>query len=105
MNRMINEEKVYSLIEQYHLNCGCEARYIDLVSETGELGKELLKGSDYGKAPFQITSDTKEEMGDCLFSLIALCHELGIDPGSVLDQAISKYERRFGEKGDIGSGK
>lgn len=102
---MINEEKVYSLIGQYHLNCGHKARYIDLVSEIGELGKELLKGSDYGKDLFQITSDTKEEMGDCLFSLIALCHELGIDPESALDLALSKYKRRFDEKGDIGSGK
>ena len=51
-----------------------------------------------------ITIYTEQEFGDCLFSLIALSGELGIDPASALDSALAKYKRRFDAKGRIGSG-
>ena len=51
-----------------------------------------------------MTADTEQELGDCLFSLIALSGELGIDPASALDSALAKYKRRFDAKGRIGSG-
>ena len=100
---MINCEKVYAAVQQFGLNCGYEARYIDLVSEIGELGKELLKGSDYHQSSLEISANTAEEMGDCLFSIIALCRELSIDPASALDTALEKYKQRFAVKGGIGS--
>ena len=100
---MINCEKVYDAVQQFQLNCGYEARYIDLVSEIGELGKELLKGSDYHKSSLNITANTAEEMGDCLFSIIALCQELSINPESALDLALEKYKQRFVVKQGIGS--
>ena len=100
---MINCEKVYTAVQHFNLNCGYEARYIDLVSEIGELGKELLKGSNYHKSSLDITANTVEEMGDCLFSLIALCQELSIDPTSALDLALEKYKQRFAIKKEIGS--
>ena len=100
---MIHDEKVYDALQQFQLSCGYEARYIDLVSEIGELGKELLKGSDYHKSSLRVSASTVEEMGDCLFSIIALCQELSIDPDDALVAAIQKYQTRYETKGSIGS--
>lgn len=40
-------------------------------------------------------------MGDCLFSIFALCCALGLDAETVLHAAISKYQKRFEQKGAI----
>lgn len=100
---MIDNAKVKLFMERYHVRCDTVTRYVDLVSEIGELGKELLKGSDYGKTPLQFSLAAKDEMGDCIFSLLALCVEMDIDPSEALDYALSKYEARFSESGMIGS--
>ena len=44
-------------------------------------------------------------MGDCLFSLLALCCTLGVDAASALQGVLEKYERRLAETGDMGSGR
>ena len=41
------QEKVNNLIQKYDLETSLEVRFIDLASEVGELGKEILKGDDY----------------------------------------------------------
>lgn len=46
-------------------------RFLDLVSELGELSKELLKVSDYGKLPLTATDAMKDELGDCMFPCCA----------------------------------
>lgn len=102
---MIDDSAVYGFLDEYKLRCGITERYIDLSSEVGELGKELLKATDYGKVDFRMTADTEQELGDCLFSLIALSCELGIDPADALTGAINKYEARLADKGSAGSGR
>ena len=97
---MIDDSAVYGFLDEYKLRCGITERYIDLSSE---LGKELLKATDYGKVDFRMTADTEQELGDCMFSLIALSRELGIDPAAALDSTLAKYKRRFDAKGRIGS--
>ena len=77
--------------------------YIDLVSEIGELGKEILKETDYGKKDYASHETSIEEMGDCLFSLLALCCEMNIEAEEALTYAINKYQKRKECKGDIGS--
>ena len=46
------QEKVDELIKKYNLESSVEIRFIDLISELGELGKEILKGNEYGKKVF-----------------------------------------------------
>ena len=77
--------------------------YIDLVSEIGELGKEILKETDYGKKDYALHETSVEEMYDCLFSLLALCCEMNIEAEKALTYAINKYQKRKKCKGDIGS--
>ena len=97
------QNKVRTFVDTNRLSCGPQVRYMDLVSEIGELGKELIKGCDYGAKPFSQTEKTAAEMGDCLFSLLALCCELGIDADAALDGALDKYEARRVATGQIGS--
>ena len=99
------QSKVKKLIEKYGLFVGVGPRYIDLVSETGELGKEILKSCDYDRAEFNATESFEEELGDCLFSLLALADAAEIDADTALDRVLVKYERRFAAKGDVGSGR
>ncbi|MCL2170610.1 MAG: MazG-like family protein [Defluviitaleaceae bacterium] len=98
------QQMVSDFVTKYNLHTSAEARYIDLVSEIGELGKEIIKGSDYGKTPFAQTPQMQDEIGDCLFSLLALCDLLEINAEEAVKKSLSKYETRFAEKGDIGCG-
>ncbi len=97
------QQTVVEFINKHEIYCDTNSRYIDVVSEIGELGKELLKSSQYGAQQPTATHNTVEEVGDCLFSLLALCSTLGIDSEQALKNAISKYQKRFDDKGEISS--
>ena len=99
------QEKVKQFINQYHLSCSAQTRYIDLTSELGELGKELLKSSSYGSVPVQPNAAIAEEAGDCLFSLLALMDELHLNAEEALQAVLAKYEQRFHSKGSVDSGR
>jgi len=97
------QKLVEGFINKYQLQSDEATRYMDLVSEIGELGKEIIKSTDYGKKDFTTNKLIAGEVGDCIFSLLALCCELGIDAQEALGAALSKYELRFAQKGSIGS--
>ena len=99
------QEKVNELIKKYNLESSTEIRFIDLVSEIGELGKEILKGNDYGKKNFSNTDNIESEVGDVFFSLICVANDLNIDLTKALDKVLNKYKNRFSNNGHIGSGR
>lgn len=99
------QKSVRCFLEEKGLSCGVQSRYIDLTSEVGELGKEILKAMDYGKMSYQEDAAAAEEMGDCLFSILALCCEMNIDAQDVLQGTLRKYQRRFENTGTAGSGR
>lgn len=97
------QEKVRRFLDTHGMACGPEHRYMDMTSELGELGKELLKATRYGQKPFTPQPGCEEEMGDCLFSLLALCCEMGLDASKTLYAALKKYEARYALYGHTGS--
>ena len=97
------QEVVKEIVEKYNLETSIELRYIDLVSEIGEVGKEILKSNNYGKKEFLKTDNIELEIGDALFSLICISNSLNIDIYKALNDSIKKYEKRFEEKGNISS--
>ena len=99
------QKKVEDFLTVNQLHCGEVTRYLDLVSEICEVGKELIKGSDYGSKPYQQTEALQEELGDCLFSLLALCCEANVNAEEALQAVLQKYEERITRKGDAGSGR
>lgn len=82
-----------------------ELRVLDLVSETGELSKALLKAQNYGTDERQRTDEIVDEFGDVYYCLLSLADELGIDPDATLEASVEKYRERFDETGNVGSSK
>ena len=48
------QEKVKNFCEDHDLTSSSEIRLLDTISELGEIAKELLLSSDYGKEPLKI---------------------------------------------------
>jgi NTP pyrophosphatase (non-canonical NTP hydrolase) len=76
---------------------------LDLVSEVGEVAKEILKATNYGQRPLQTNTNLLGEMGDALYSLLALAECCGVDADAALRSALGKYERRLSERAAAGS--
>ena len=91
------QEKVKQLVDRYGLTASKESRYIDLISQAGDLGKALLGSSDYGLRELNTNEEIREEAGNLLFSLLALMNDFDIDENEVLDQVITRYEERMKE--------
>ncbi len=89
--------------EKYMKPLDINIRMHDIVSEAGELAKEVIKGQDYGSKPFEKTDNFEGEIGDCLYSIISLANENGIDAEIALVKAIQKYKDRIEKKGHSGS--
>ena len=79
------------------------ARVADLLSEVGELSKEILKSTKYGTREFVATDDFVMEYGDVMYSLLSLAQEAGINAEIALDIALDKYSSRISKKGTMGS--
>ena len=94
---------VDEMVNRYNLKITPELRFIDLSSEIGELGKEIIKGSDYGTKEYKNTSELESEIGDVFFSLSCIANQLNINLEKALLKAMRKYKRRFDQKGHIGS--
>ena len=76
---------------------------MDLMSEVGELAKEVLLATDYGQRASQIRLELANEIGDALYSLLALADVCGVDAAAALGAALEGYERRLAERGDASS--
>ena len=99
------QRTVASFVGRARISAPAEARLLDLVSEVGELSKEVLKATNYGRAPFRPPESWAGEMGDVLFALVCLANDTGVDLASALDGALDKYRRRLTLGDDAGSGR
>lgn len=89
--------------QKHNLQHSASVYALDLMSELGEVAKEILLASDYGHQPAQFTSDMAAELGDVLYSLCLLATAVDVDLDTAFAQTIDKYERRRREKGHPGS--
>ena len=92
---MMNE--IGEFLDQYGLHIDVQSRYIDFISEAGQLGTAILSSTDYGTHPVEVTESFRGEAGDCLFSLIALIQESGLDADAVLSEVLERYRKRMEE--------
>ena len=76
---------------------------LDLASEVGEVAKEVLLATDYGQRAPLFRPELAGELGDALYSLLALAEACGVDADVALGAALEKYERRLTERGGAGS--
>ena len=76
---------------------------LDLVSEVGELAKEVLLATGYGRQQAAFRRELAGEIGDVLYSLLALAEACGVDAEDALRASLSKVERRLSDRGEAGS--
>lgn len=97
------QKQVKKFCEDNELTCSIEFRLLDLVSELGEVAKEVIKSSKYGKLPAKATSELEEEIGDLQFSLCCIANQSGTSLELATQTALQKYQRRLDSKGHVGS--
>ncbi len=96
------QAKIKSFCVENNLESPPEHRVLDTMSELGEVAKEILKMSNYGREPLQYRPELKAELGDVLYSLITIANSFEIDLEEALEQVVEKYEKRL-QKGSAGS--
>lgn len=99
---MDQQARVAAFLAAHDLEADPAYRALDLVSEVGEVAKEINLATGYGETDgVEIPAD---EIGDTLFALLALAEAVDVDASRALETAISKYESRLEDGGDAGSG-
>ena len=99
------QQTVTDFIEEHGIEAPAYARLLDLSSEAGELSKEYLKNTNYGRRTFGETTDGwSNELGDVFFSLVCLANSTGVDLQTALQGSLKKYDERLRRRGCAGSG-
>ncbi len=99
------QQTVTDFVEEHGIEAPIHARLLDLSSEVGELSKEHLKSTNYGREPFEEPADGwQNELGDVFFSLVCLAKSTGVNLETALRRSLDKYEERLRRGGDAGSG-
>ena len=96
------QERIKKFCKENDLESPAEHRVLDTMSELGEVAKEILKMSNYGRKPIEYREELKSELGDVLYSLITIANTFDIDLEDALHQVLEKYEKRL-KKGSAGS--
>ena len=91
------QKKVQLFCKKNNLSSSVEHRILDVLSELGELSKEILKASNYGKSNYVSNEKLKLEVGDVLFSLITVANSLDVNLNAALEVVLKKYEKRIKE--------
>jgi len=96
------QTNILQFCKKHNLESPVEHRTLDAMSELGEVAKEILKMSDYGRSPLQYSEALQSELGDLLFSIITIANSFEIDLEEALDMVLKKYKKRIA-KGSAGS--
>lgn len=99
------QQNVASFVETYGLEAPVQALTLDLASEVGELAKEVLKGTRYGRWQFEPPQRWGNELGGVFFALIYLANGTGVDLKAALDGVLQKYRGRLNGGSDLGLGR
>ena len=96
------QEKIKKFCKENNLESPAEHRVLDAMSELGEVAKEILKMSDYGRKKIEYKEEIKSELGDLLYSIITIANSFDVDLEEALNMVLEKYKKRL-SKGSPGS--
>jgi NTP pyrophosphatase (non-canonical NTP hydrolase) len=85
------------------MNNPIEYRFLDLISELGEVAKEMIKMTDYGTKKSKFRKEIVSELGDAFYSLIAVANYYDVDLEEALNLILQKYSKRIKKGGHSGS--
>lgn len=97
--------RVSEFVDEHGLEAPTHVRTLDLTSEVGELAKEVLKSTKYGRRKFEPPQGWEDELGDVFFALVCLANSTGVDLETALEGALRKYRGRIESRSDAGSGR
>ena len=97
------QHQVADFVQRNDLEISIQDRTLDFVSEVGELAKEILKSTDYGRQDFRPIEAWQDELGDVFFSLICLANTTDVNLQDALHAALEKYQMRLENQGEVGS--
>jgi NTP pyrophosphatase (non-canonical NTP hydrolase) len=97
------QSRVRRFCRENGLESPAEIRVLDALSELGEVAKEIIRMSDYGRRPLTYREQLKSELGDLLFSVITVANSFDVDLEEALGMALGKYGKRLGKGGSAGS--
>jgi len=96
------QKKIRMFSKQHNLDSAPEYKILDTISELGEVAKEILKMTNYGKNKLEMGEEIKSELGDLLYSVTTIANSLNINLEESINGVLAKYEKRL-KKGSIGS--
>ncbi len=91
--------KVKTFCTQHNLESPPEHRVLDALAELGEVAKEILKMSDYGRQPLCYRDELKLELGDVVYSIMTIANYFDVDIDEAVNLVLAKYEQRLGRGG------
>ena len=100
---MNEQQRVAAFVDEHDLHGEPAFRVLDLAAEVGEIAADAAESTDWGTEPAELAIAT-DEIGDALFSLLAVAESLDVDAGDALDESLAKYEARINETGSASSG-
>ena len=89
------QKKVEKFCKENDMISPPEHQALDVMSELGEVSKEILKMSNYGRKKVKLNDNIKDELGDVFYSLITLANSFDINLKDALNQSLKKYEKRI----------
>lgn len=95
--------RVAAFMRRHELEHSATIHMLDLVSEVGELAKEVLLATDYGRERPVSSSGLRDELGDSLYSLLAVAEVCDLNADNALEGALEKYEDRLNLHDQAGS--
>lgn len=99
------QSRVAAFTTEHGMDAPLGTRMLDVVSEVGELAKEVLEGSAYGAtAPALHEESWQGELGDLVFSVLSLANLTEVDLDAALADTLHKYRERMASTGTPGSG-
>lgn len=96
------QKRISEFSKENNLDSAPEYKILDTISELGEVAKEMLKMTDYGKTEAVFNEKMKSELGDLLYSVVTIANSLHIDLEEAIKGVLEKYEKRL-RKGGVGS--
>jgi NTP pyrophosphatase (non-canonical NTP hydrolase) len=99
-----DQKIVDNFVKKNKLDSPIEYKFIDLVSELGEIAKVLNLITKYKKLTVGASAELFEEIGDVYYSLLTLANYFDADLSVLLEKVINKYKKGL-KQGTPGSEK
>jgi len=100
---MDEQRRVAAFVAEHDLQGEPTFRILDLAAEVGEIAADATESTDWGMKQSELDVAT-DEIGDALFSLLAVAESLDVDAGDALEESLTKYEERIEGTGSASSG-